>query len=129
MVVPIIREVKQLSNVFIVFCILQAVCIALTARVSGNIFSFPNECRFLAQRFFCFTDTLLTALDVGLHLSKYCTDASNWKEVIGGVVVHWTEQGEKHKLCPEVPTIAPGVWTVPLVIACLGPVLIALHCR
>ena len=34
MSVPAIREVKQLSNVFVVFCILQVVCIVLTARVS-----------------------------------------------------------------------------------------------
>ena len=64
---------------------------------------------------------LLAALDVGLHLSKYCTDDSQWKELINGL--KWTEQGEKYKLCPDVPTIAPGVWTVPLVVACLGIVL------
>ena len=66
---------------------------------------------------------LLAALDVGLHLSKYCTDDSQWKELNDDNGMKWTEQGEKYKLCPDVPTIAPGVWTVPLVIACLGIVL------
>ena len=77
------------------------------------------------NRFFLFfnTDTLLSAVDVGLHLSKYCTDDSNWKEIIDGNEIKWTEQGEKHKLCPEVPIIVPGVWTVPIVVACLGYVL------
>ena len=70
-----------------------------------------------------FVGILLTALDVGLHLSKYCTDDSQWKELNDENGLKWTEQGEKHKLCPDVPTIAPGVWTVPLVIACLGIVL------
>ena len=70
-----------------------------------------------------FENIPLTALDVGLHLSKYCTDDSEWKELNDGNGIKWTEQGEKHKLCPDVPTIAPGVWTVPLVISCLGIVL------
>ena len=32
-----IREVKQLSNVFVVFCILQVACIILTARMSARM--------------------------------------------------------------------------------------------
>jgi len=67
-------------------------------------------------------DIQIIALDVGLHLSKYCTEDSQWEDLdVNGK--KWTEQGDKHKLCPDVPTIAPGVWTVPLVIACSGRVL------
>ena len=32
-----IREVKQLRNVFVVFCILQVACIVLTARMSARM--------------------------------------------------------------------------------------------
>ena len=68
------------------------------------------------------TASLIKAFDIGLNLSKYCNDELQWTVLSDNKEIQWTEQGEKHKSCPDVPRIVPGVWTVPLVIACTGRV-------
>ena len=68
------------------------------------------------------TASLIKAIDIGLNLSKYCKDELQWTLLSDNKEIQWTEQGEKHKLCPDVPRIVPGVWTVPPVIACTGKV-------
>ena len=68
------------------------------------------------------TAFLIKAIDIGLNLSKYCKDELLWTALSDNKEIQWTEQGENHKSCPDVPRIVPGVWTVPSVIACTGRV-------
>ena len=70
------------------------------------------------------TAFLIKAIDIGLNLSKYCKDELQWTVLSDHKEIQWAEQGEKHKSCPDVPRIVPGVWTVPLVIACSGRISI-----
>ena len=112
-----IKEVKQLGNVYVIFCFLQISCIVLTAGISKS--SFLNRKIFLLR----VSVSLIKAFDIGLNLSKYCTEESQWKDLYDEKGTEWTKQGKSHKLCPDVPLIVPGAWTIPFVVACSGKFL------
>ena len=115
-----IREVKQLNNCFVIFCFLQVACIVLTAGLSVERDYLYLKVMLIQLEISA--ASLIKAFDIGLNSSKYCKDELQWTVLSDHKEIQWTEQGEKHKSCPDVPRIVPGVWTVPLVIACTGKV-------